>query len=119
MVSTSDVFVQLMDVIKQRRETLPEGSYTTQLLQGGVPEIGRKILEEAGEVVEAAGEPAGAEQRRHVISETSDLLYHLFVLLGHQRIELAEVADELARRFGMSGLEEKASRPGGGASEKA
>jgi phosphoribosyl-ATP pyrophosphohydrolase len=109
-VPGDDVFAQLMEVIRQRRDNPPERSYTTQLLQGGVEKIGRKILEEAGEVVEAAGEPAGPDQRQHLINETGDLLYHLFVLLGHQRIELTDVAAELSRRFGTSGLDEKASR---------
>jgi phosphoribosyl-ATP pyrophosphohydrolase len=117
MVPPADVFGQLMNVIKQRRDHPPERSYTTQLLQGGVAAIGRKIIEEAQEVVGAAGEPDGPEQRQHLIYETGDLLYHLFVLLGHQRIELPEIANELARRFGTSGLDEKATRASGGPSE--
>jgi phosphoribosyl-ATP pyrophosphohydrolase len=111
MVPAGDVFEQLMDVVKQRRDNPPERSYTTQLMRGGVESIGRKILEEAGEVVEAAGESPGPDQRQHLIYETGDLLYHLFVMLGYQRIELADVTAELAGRFGTSGLDEKASRP--------
>ncbi len=110
MSPPSEVFEQLMAVIEQRRDSPPARSYTTSLLQGGVEKIGRKILEEAAEVVAAAGEPAGEAQRAQVVYESGDLLYHLFVLLGHQRIPLAEVSDELARRFGTSGLDEKASR---------
>ena len=86
-----------------------EGSYTAKLLAGGVEKIGAKIVEEAAEVVEAAGEPGDAG-REHTIAEAGDLLYHLLVLLAARDIALAEVERELARRFGMSGLEEKASR---------
>lgn len=110
MNSPSQVFEQLMSVVESRRDAPPARSYTTKLLEGGVPKIGAKILEEAGEVVEAAQEPSGAEQRAHFIYEVGDLLYHLFVLLGHQRVSLKEVSDELARRFGTSGLDEKLSR---------
>lgn len=84
-------------------------SYTAKLLAGGVAKIGEKIVEEAAEVVEAAGEPGDAG-REHTIAEAGDVLYHLMVLLAHRDITLADVERELARRFGMSGLEEKASR---------
>ncbi|MCO6043828.1 phosphoribosyl-ATP diphosphatase [Aeoliella sp. ICT_H6.2] len=86
-----------------------DSSYTAKLLAGGVEKIGRKIVEEAAEVVEAAGEP-GEPGREHTIAEAGDVLYHLMVLLAHRQIKLSDVESELARRFGMSGLEEKASR---------
>jgi len=105
------VLAQLMAVIEDRKRTLPEKSYTTKLFAGGVPKIGEKIVEEAAEVVEAAGEP-GDEGRAHLIREAADLIYHLFVMLGHREVRLTEVEAELARRFGISGLDEKASRPG-------
>ncbi|MCA9147833.1 MAG: phosphoribosyl-ATP diphosphatase [Planctomycetales bacterium] len=110
MSNPSQVFEQLMAVVVDRRDNPPERSYTTKLLQGGVPKIGAKILEEAAEVVEAAQEPAGPDQRAHFVYEVGDLLYHLFVLLGQQRVDLEEVSSELARRFGTSGLDEKAAR---------
>ena len=71
-----------------------------------------KIIEEAVELVEAAGEP-GEAGREHTIREAGDLVYHLFVLLTARDITLQEVEAELARRSGVSGLEEKASRKGG------
>jgi phosphoribosyl-ATP pyrophosphohydrolase len=98
-----------MAVIEDRRVTRPEKSYTTRLFDGGVEKIGAKIVEEAAEVVEAAGEP-GDDGRAHTVREAADLVYHLFVLLSTRQITLAEVEAELARRFGMSGLDEKASR---------
>ena len=98
-----------MAVIEDRRRNPPEKSYTTSLFQGGVEKIGRKITEEAAEVVEAAAEP-GPQGRDHLVYEAADLVYHLFVMLGYKDIRLAELESELARRFGTSGLDEKASR---------
>lgn len=104
------VLARLMAVIEDRKANPPPKSYTTSLLAGGVSKIGEKIVEEAAEVVEAAGEP-GAEGRAHLIYESADLIYHLLVMLGAREISLAEVEAELARRFGISGIDEKASRP--------
>ncbi|MEM8947477.1 MAG: phosphoribosyl-ATP diphosphatase [Planctomycetota bacterium] len=95
--------------IHDRRANPSEKSYTSQLLSGGIERIGSKVLEEAAELVEAAGEPAEAGNQ-HAIYEAGDLLYHMLVLLAARGVELAEVESELARRFGMSGLAEKASR---------
>jgi phosphoribosyl-ATP pyrophosphohydrolase len=109
MTETASVFARLMAVIEDRKAHPPEKSYTTTLLAGGVPKIGAKVQEEAAEVVEAAGEP-GDDGRDHTVQETADLLYHLFVLLAHRDIPLAEVERELEARFGTSGLDEKAAR---------
>ena len=98
-----------MAVIEDRRVNPPPKSYTTSLFQGGVEKIGGKIVEEAAEVVEAAGEPGDAG-RTHFIHESADLLYHLFVMLGYKGVALAEVEAELARRFGISGIGEKEAR---------
>ncbi len=106
---SASVLSQLMDVIEDRRANPPERSYTTTLFRGGVDKIGAKILEEAHEVVEAAREP-GDEGRDHLIHEAADLVYHLFVMLGFREIRLSEVEQELAGRFGLSGLDEKAAR---------
>jgi len=109
MTDHANVLHQLMSVIEDRKANPPEKSYTTQLFRGGVDKIGAKIEEEAREVVAAAGE-AGEDGRQHLIYEAGDLLYHLFVMLGHRNVRLDEVEVELARRFDMSGLDEKASR---------
>jgi phosphoribosyl-ATP pyrophosphohydrolase len=100
---------ELEQTILDRQATPGERSYTAQLLAGGVEKIGGKILEEAAEVVEAAGE-AGDEGREHTIREVGDLVYHLFVLMASRGIRLDDVETELARRAGVSGLDEKASR---------
>lgn len=100
---------QLEQTILERQAEPSEKSYTSQLLAGGVEKIGGKIIEEAAECVEAASE-AGEEGRTHTIYEAGDLMYHLLVLLTARGIQLSEVEAELARRFGVSGLEEKATR---------
>jgi phosphoribosyl-ATP pyrophosphohydrolase len=109
MTASNSILNQLMAVIEQRFRDRPEKSYTTRLFEGGVPKIGQKVLEEAGEVVEAAGEP-GEAGRDHTVAEAADLVYHLLVLLAAREIPLSAVENELSRRFGISGLDEKASR---------
>jgi phosphoribosyl-ATP pyrophosphohydrolase len=104
---------ELERTIADRATSPSANSYTSQLLSGGVEAIGAKIVEEAMEVVEAAGEPEEAG-RQHFIREAGDLVYHLMVLMRQQNCTLADLEAELARRFGVSGLEEKASRKGSG-----
>ncbi len=110
MSSEGSVLSQLAAVIEQRKTASPDSSYTAKLLHGGHSKICEKIREEAAEVCEAAGEP-GETGREHTIYEAADLIYHLLVLVAAREISLHDVEQELARRFGMSGLEEKASRP--------
>ncbi|MEO6811692.1 MAG: phosphoribosyl-ATP diphosphatase [Isosphaeraceae bacterium] len=100
----------LMAVIAERKTQPPaRRSYVATLLQGGVPAIGAKITEEAGEVVSAATEP-GPEGRAHLVHEVADLLFHTLVLLGLQDVPWTDVEAELARRFGVSGIDEKEAR---------
>jgi phosphoribosyl-ATP pyrophosphohydrolase len=107
--NTASVVAQLMAVIEDRKRNPPAKSYTTTLLNGGIPKIGGKVQEEAREVVEAAYEE-GEQGRKHVIAEAADVVYHLLVLLAHQEVKWDEVEAEIARRFGISGLDEKALR---------
>ena len=111
------VFEQLMSVIEDRKANPPERSYTTKLFQGGVDAIGAKIVEEAAEVVEAAGEGDSVEARDHLTHEAADLIYHLFVMLGHREIPLSAVTEKLGSRFGISGLDEKAARNSAGSDD--
>ncbi len=105
---------RLMETLRERAETRPSGSYTTRLMDGGPAKIGDKILEEARELIEAAAEPDSAEPdsagREHFVYEAGDLIYHTLVMLAYRGVDLSEVAAELARREGTSGLVEKASR---------
>jgi phosphoribosyl-ATP pyrophosphohydrolase len=99
----------LEQTISARAANPSDNSYTCRLLAGGVDKIGAKILEEAAEVVDAAGEPDAAG-REHFIREVGDLVYHLMVLMRQRNCTLVDLEAELARRFGVSGVEEKATR---------
>jgi len=81
-------------------------SYTRKLLDQGSAKIGAKIREEADELANAVAD----ESDERVVSEAADLLYHAMVGLLHRGVDLREVQAELSRRFGTSGLAEKASR---------
>lgn len=104
------ILAKLMATIEDRARHRPAGSYTTQLLGGGVDAIGAKLIEEATELVEAAAISDDTARTPGVVHEAADLVYHLLVLLAHAGVTLADVEAELARRFGTSGLEEKRSR---------
>jgi phosphoribosyl-ATP pyrophosphohydrolase/phosphoribosyl-AMP cyclohydrolase len=90
------ILTQLSDVIAQRAAERPEGSYTVKLLDGGVDRIGKKIGEEAAEVIIAAKNNAPAE----LTWEMADLLYHSLVLLTQQGVPLETIWVELRRRHG-------------------
>lgn len=110
MSKSAQVLEDLMAVIQDRKDNPPPRSYTTSLFASGVDKIGSKILEEAQEVVEAAHEADSEMGRSHLTHEAADLIYHLLVMLGYRGIPLEDVCEELAGRFGVSGLDEKASR---------
>ena len=103
--------VAALEQVIAERKSRPAGSrsYVRTLLDGGIPAIGAKIAEEAAEVMEAAAEP-GEAGHAHLVREVADLLFHTLVLMGHRGVRFAEVEAELARRFGISGIDEKASR---------
>ncbi len=99
---------RLFAVIEARKSANPGSSYTAKLLAGGTTAITAKITEEAAEVVAAAL----TEGPEALTRESADLLYHLCVLWADRGIRPANVWAELARREGVSGLDEKASRGG-------
>ena len=101
---------ELERVVATRKGDPSARSYTSRLLAGGVPSIGAKVTEEAGELVAAADH----ETDDRVVSEAADLVYHMLVLLACRGVGLSQVEDELARRFGISGLDEKAARTAAG-----
>jgi phosphoribosyl-ATP pyrophosphohydrolase/phosphoribosyl-AMP cyclohydrolase len=90
----ADVIPRLDDVIRQRHADLPEGSYTTYLFQQGIDKIGKKIGEEAAEVIIAAknGDPAP------LANEAGDLIYHLLVMLRACDVPLDDVLAVLDQR---------------------
>ena len=107
----ASILTDLMAVIAARKANpTSERSYVASLLAGGVAKIGGKIVEEADEVVEAADE-IGPEGRAHLVHEVADLVFHVLVMLGLKDVPWAEVEAELGRRFGVSGITEKESRP--------
>ncbi|HEY0736703.1 MAG TPA: bifunctional phosphoribosyl-AMP cyclohydrolase/phosphoribosyl-ATP diphosphatase HisIE [Herpetosiphonaceae bacterium] len=91
----SAVLSQLAELIERRKQEQPEGSYTVKLLKGGPERIGKKVGEEATEVVIGAmkGDPD------ELAYETADLLYHTFVLLAHQGVKPEQIWAELERRY--------------------
>ena len=102
----SDVLTELAAVLETRKQADPDSSYVAKLYAKGLDSILKKIGEEATETVMAAKD-GNAEQ---IVYETADLWFHTMVLLAQQGLSHEDVLNELGRRFGLSGLEEKASR---------
>ena len=102
----SELLQQLAQVLEQRKTADPKQSYVANLYSKGLDTILKKIGEEATETVIAA-KNGNANQ---LIYETADLWFHTLVLLTHQNLGPELVLNELQRRFGQSGLEEKAQR---------
>jgi len=84
----------LFNTIQERKETMPEGSYTASLFKAGLDKMSLKVSEEAMEVVHAAQK----QTRERLVEESADLLYHLFVLLAEKKISLVDVEAELKKR---------------------
>jgi phosphoribosyl-ATP pyrophosphohydrolase/phosphoribosyl-AMP cyclohydrolase len=97
---------RVAEVITTRRRERPEKSYVVSLLDAGLPKINAKIEEEARELVEALPEGDAA----HTAHEAADLFFHALVGLEAAGVPLDAVFGELRRRFGVSGLDEKAGR---------
>lgn len=100
------LLTSLEAVLEARKTSGEEKSYTKSLYDGGAGRIGAKLEEEAGELARAVA----TESDERVVSEAADVLYHLLVALRWRSVPLRRVLAELARRFGVSGHEEKASR---------
>ena len=103
----TDILNQLAQVLEQRKTESADHSYVAQLYARGLDAILKKVGEEATETVIAAKD-GNPEQ---LVYELADLWFHCLVLLAQQNLQPDDVLDELARRFGLSGLEEKANRP--------
>lgn len=102
----SDLLQQLALALEQRKKADPEQSYVASLYAKGLDTILKKVGEEATETVIAAKNG----DTNQLIYETADLWFHSLVLLAHQGLGPDAVLKELERRFGLSGLEEKAQR---------
>ena len=107
----TDVLEQLTLVLEQRRRAAtPESSYVATLHARGLNKILEKVGEESVETILAAKDAATSGNNSELICETADLWFHTLVLLSHLGEDASSILRELARRFDMSGLEEKASR---------
>lgn len=102
-----DILLRLAHTLEQRKGADPNSSYVAGLYSRGIDAILKKVGEEAAETIIAA---KGGD-RGEVVRETADLWFHTLVMLASQGIGPEEVLQELARRFGTSGLTEKAARP--------
>ncbi|PKP94527.1 MAG: phosphoribosyl-ATP diphosphatase [Alphaproteobacteria bacterium HGW-Alphaproteobacteria-16] len=103
----TDILDTLEQVIRERRSADPSTSYVAKLTARGRAKIAQKLGEEAVEAAIAAVQ----DDRAGMTGEAADLLFHLLVLLADMDLSLDDVRAELARREGLSGIEEKASRP--------
>ncbi|MDH5159622.1 bifunctional phosphoribosyl-AMP cyclohydrolase/phosphoribosyl-ATP diphosphatase HisIE [Heyndrickxia sp. FSL K6-6286] len=95
----TDIFNEMMTEINDRKVNALENSYTNYLLSKGIDKIGKKVIEEAGEVIIAAKN----DDPKEMISECSDLFYHIFVLMAEKNISLSEIEEELKNRFAKKG----------------
>ena len=102
----SDVLNRLAELLEQRKSADPQSSYVAKLYAKGLDTILKKVGEEAAETIIAAKNGDAAQ----IVYETADLWFHTLVLLANAGLKPQDVLDELARREGLSGIEEKASR---------
>lgn len=103
---SGDVLATLDGILQQRRSADPGSSYVASLYDRGLDAILKKVGEESVETIIAAK----GNDRDALVYETADLWFHTLVMLAAQDLSSADVLAELERRFGLSGLDEKASR---------
>ncbi len=103
---SNNVLDELAKTLEGRKNADPDTSYVASLYDKGLDEILKKIGEEATEVIIAAK----SGEKTAIIHETADLWFHTLVMLAQQGLGPGDILSELDRRFGLSGLEEKASR---------
>lgn len=103
---SDDILQRLMAVLASRKGAEPDSSYVASLYDKGLDAILKKIGEESTETIIAA--KSGDKQQ--IVYETADLWFHCLVMLAQQNLDARLVLDELERRFGVSGVDEKAER---------
>jgi len=109
-MNNSEILAQLTEILKQRKNAAPDSSYVASLYAKGLDAILKKVGEEAAETVMAAKDVAHGGEKDKLIYEVADLWFHTMILLADQELSADDVLAELARRFGVSGHVEKASR---------
>lgn len=102
----SDILTELGEILEQRKSESADSSYVASLYGKGLDKILKKVGEEAAETIIAAKDGDKAQ----IVYETADLWFHTLVMLHQQGLTAQDVLQELQRRFGLSGLAEKASR---------
>ena len=105
-----NILERLTIILEERRHADPSTSYVADLHLKGINTILEKVGEEATEVILAAKDAEASGNVQELVKETADLWFHTMVLLAHMGSSPTAVLEELERRFGTSGLEEKASR---------
>lgn len=103
---SDDILARLMAVLESRKDGDPSNSYVAKLYDQGIDTILKKIGEESAETIIAAK----SGDKEQIVYEIADLWFHSLVLLAQQNLTAQQVLDELDRRFGLSGIEEKAAR---------
>ena len=103
---SDDILLRLMAVLESRKDAAPESSYVAGLYHKGLDSILKKIGEESAETIIAAK----SGDKHQIVYETADLWFHCLVMLAQQNLDARLVLDELERRFGVSGIDEKAAR---------
>lgn len=106
----SDILSQLGDILEQRKQAEADSSYVASLYAKGLNKILEKVGEEATETILAAKDAEHSGDNKDVIYETADLWFHSLIALSQLGERPEAVLAELDRRFGLSGLEEKAAR---------
>jgi phosphoribosyl-ATP pyrophosphohydrolase len=107
----TDVLEQLTAVLEARKQAAKaDASYVASLHAKGLDTILKKVGEECAETLLAAKDVQQGGDKNALVYETADLWFHTLVMLSHVNLSARDVLDELARRFDLSGLDEKASR---------
>ncbi|WP_111637574.1 phosphoribosyl-ATP diphosphatase [Marinomonas shanghaiensis] len=106
----SDVLAELAATLEQRKTAAADSSYVASLHAKGLNKILEKVGEESIETIIAAKDAVISGDKSDLIYETADLWFHTLVMLSHLDIGPEAILDELARRFNLSGLDEKANR---------
>ena len=108
MSTEKNIIERLSNLLRERRASSEDSSYTAQLYKKGIAEILSKIEEESKELIEAGELRPTA--KKEITHEAADLWYHTMVLLAFNEIDPMDILKELERREGVSGLEEKSKR---------
>jgi phosphoribosyl-AMP cyclohydrolase / phosphoribosyl-ATP pyrophosphohydrolase len=90
------IIQQIAEVLEDRRRKPRQGSYTNYLFDSGIDKILKKVGEESAEVIIASKNPA----KQELVSEISDLVYHLLVLMNERQVKIEDILEELSHRHG-------------------